>query len=184
MNIYNNSYLLTNEINKNLEKNILKFRNISIIYYNLEKTNLRKYLNNCKSLYQFCRKKNLPFFITDNVNLCIKYKCKGLLITGAKTSNNYTHLKNKLHIIGKAHNQLEYSLLINKGCKTIMLSPLFHNQKYSKNKILGPIKFNLITKNWKAEICALGGINQTNIKKINLLQNVTSIGFMSLINTL
>jgi hypothetical protein len=65
-----------------------------------------------------------------------------------------------------------------------MLSPLFHNQKYSKNKILGPIKFNLITKNWKAEICALGGINQTNIKKINLLQNVTSIGFMSLINTL
>ena len=184
MNIYNNSYLLTNEINKNLEKNILKFKNISIIYYNLEETNRKKYLSNCDSLYQFCRKKNLPFFITDNINLCIKYKCKGLLITRAKTSNNYTYIKNKLHIIGKAHNQLEYSLLINKGCKTIMLSPLFYNQKYSNNKILGPIKFNLITKCWKTEICALGGISQTNIKKINLLQNVTSISFRSLINTL
>jgi thiamine monophosphate synthase len=114
----------------------------------------------------------------------MKYKCKGLLITRAKTSNNYTYIKNKLHIIGKAHNQLEYSLLINKGCKTIMLSPLFYNQKYSNNKILGPIKFNLISKSWKTEICALGGISQTNIKKINLLQNVTSISFRSLINTL
>jgi thiamine-phosphate pyrophosphorylase len=184
MNIYNNSYLLTNEISQKLEKNISKFKKISIIYYNLEESNRRKYLSNCESLYQFCRKKNLPFFVTDNINLCLKYKCKGLLITNPKTRNNFTHIKNKLHIIGKAHNQFEYSLLINKGCKTIILSPLFYNDKYSENKILGPIKFNLITLNWKVKICGLGGINQKNIKKINLLKKVTSVSFKSFINNL
>ena len=184
MNIYNNSYLLTNEINKNLEKNISKFRNISIIYYNLQETNRRKYLSNCESLYQFCRKKKLPFFVTDNINLCIKYKCNGLLITKAKGGNNYTHIKNRLHIIGKAHNQLEYHFLLNRGCKTLMLSPLFYNKKYSKNKILGPIKFNLITNGWKSGICALGGINQKNINQIKLLSKNTSISFKSLINEL
>jgi hypothetical protein len=65
-----------------------------------------------------------------------------------------------------------------------MLSPLFYNKKYSKNKILGPIKFNLITNSWKSEICALGGINQKNIKEIKLLPKKTSIGFKSLINEL
>jgi len=184
MNIYNNSYLLTNEINKNLDKNILRFKNISIIYYNLEETDRRKYLDNCESLYKFCRKKHVPFYVTDNINLCLKYKCKGLFITRAKSGNNYTHIKNKLHIIGKAHNQFEYNLLIKRGCKTIMLSPLFYNNKYSTNNILGPIRFNLITQNWKSEISGLGGINIKNIKRTKLLKKTTSISFKSLINNL
>jgi hypothetical protein len=65
-----------------------------------------------------------------------------------------------------------------------MLSPLFYNKKYSKNKILRPIKFNLITNGWKSKICALGGINQKNIKEIKLLSKKTSISFKSLINEL
>ena len=60
-----------------------------------------------------------------------------------------------------------------------MLSPLFFNQKYSKNKILYPLKFNLITLNWKSEICALGGINAYNINKTKILRKVNYIAFSS-----
>ena len=63
-----------------------------------------------------------------------------------------------------------------------MLSPIFFNKKYSQNKILGPIKFNLISLNWNCRICALGGIKLNNLKMINLTK-VKAISFMSLINS-
>jgi len=54
-----------------------------------------------------------------------------------------------------------------------MLSPIFYNNKYSQNQILNPIKFNLISLNWKTEICALGGISNENIKKIRITKTKT-----------
>jgi hypothetical protein len=41
---------------------------------------------------------------------------------------------------------------------------------------LGPIKFNLISRNWNTKICALGGINEKNLKKIQLTKS-RSIGY-------
>ena len=61
-----------------------------------------------------------------------------------------------------------------------MLSPIFFNKKYSLNKILGPIKFNLITLSWKSNICALGGIKTDNLRMINLTR-AKAVSFMSLI---
>jgi len=57
MYIYNESYLLTKEINKKIEKNISKFKKLSIIYYNPKELDKDKYLNNCEQLYYFCKKK-------------------------------------------------------------------------------------------------------------------------------
>jgi hypothetical protein len=65
-----------------------------------------------------------------------------------------------------------------------MLSPLFYNKKYSLNQILNTVKFNLITNDWKTQICALGGINTKNISKIKMLRKKTSIAFKSLIDNL
>jgi 2-keto-3-deoxy-6-phosphogluconate aldolase len=62
-----------------------------------------------------------------------------------------------------------------------MLSPIFYNNKYSVNKILNPIKFNLISLNWKTEICALGGISNNNIEKIKNTK-AKSVGIKSWIN--
>jgi hypothetical protein len=45
------------------------------------------------------------------------------------------------------------------------------NKKYSINKILGVIKFNLISLNWKLKILALGGINEKNLKKLQLTRS-------------
>ena len=57
-----------------------------------------------------------------------------------------------------------------------MLSPIFNNPKYSYNKILNIQKFNLMSINWEKNLCALGGINLNNIKKIQCTK-VKSIAY-------
>ena len=69
-------------------------------------------------------------------------------------------------IIGSAHNQSEFFLKKKQGCVDIFFSPIFKNQKYNQNKILKINKFNLISKEWKCNLFALGGINSHNIKKV------------------
>jgi hypothetical protein len=49
-----------------------------------------------------------------------------------------------------------------------MLSPIFYNEKYSKYKILGPLKFKNMTLSWKLRLCALGGINSKTLKRLSL----------------
>ena len=71
---------------------------------------------------------------------------------------------------------MEFFTKYNQGCKEVTLSPFFFNIKHSKTKILGPIKFNLISQNWKTKICALGGINEKNLRRIKLTKS-RSIGY-------
>jgi hypothetical protein len=61
-----------------------------------------------------------------------------------------------------------------------MLSPLFFNNKYSKNRILNPTKFNLMMSSWKTKIGALGGITKKNLNNLNNLKCV-NFGVASLI---
>ena len=81
--------------------------------------------------------------------------------------SNYKNIpKKNFEIIGSAHNIKE---IINKeyqGCTKIFLCPIF---KTSKNKnFLGVTKFNLIKLFANRDVISLGGINEKNIKKINL----------------
>jgi thiamine monophosphate synthase len=62
-----------------------------------------------------------------------------------------------------------------------MLSPLFYNKKYSLNGVLGVLKFNLMTLDWKSKVCALGGINIENLKKIKMTR-CSSVAFILMIN--
>ena len=87
----------------------------------------------------------------------------------------------KFKLIGSAHNQLEYFIKQKQTCETIMLSPIFYNKKYSVNKILNPIKFNLISQDWKVNLCALGGLAEENIGKIKMTK-AKAIGVKSLVN--
>jgi thiamine monophosphate synthase len=104
----------------------------------------------------------------DNYKIAIKYKLDGVFLTSNNKRILPISIKNKLKIIGSAHNQREYFIKKNQSCEMISLSPLFYNNKYSVNKILQPLKFNLISNNWNIKLCALGGILETNIKKIQL----------------
>jgi len=78
------------------------------------------------------------------------------------------------------HNQNDYCVKYYQNCSKIILSPVFKNEKYSYNKLLKINKFNLISRYWKKEIYALGGINLENLKKIKMTKS-KGIGFSSAI---
>lgn len=173
-------YFFTENLNENIINNIAKFKNIAIIYKNTKSTNINN--SNIIVLKKFCKKNKILFIISDNYKLAIKHKADGFFISNSnKKTFLFEGIKKNFIIIGSAHNRLEYHLKIRQGCKSIMLSPLFYNKKYSVNKILGISKFNIISNEWKSEICALGGINLKNLNKVKLT-SASSVGFISLIN--
>lgn len=173
-------YFFTEDLNENVINNIAKFKNIAVIYKNTKSTNIND--SNIIVLKKFCKKNKILFIISDNYKLAIKYKADGFFISNSnKKTFLFEGIKKNFIIIGSAHNRLEYHLKIRQGCKSIMLSPLFYNKKYSVNKILGISKFNIISNEWKSEICALGGINLKNLNKVKLT-SASSVGFISLIN--
>lgn len=173
-------YFFTENLNENIINNIAKFKNIAIIYKNTKSTNINN--SNIIVLKKFCKKNKILFIISDNYKLAIKHKADGFFISNSnKKTFLFEGIKKNFIIIGSAHNRLEYHLKIRQGCKSIMLSPLFYNKKYSVNKILGISKFNIISNEWKSEICALGGINLKNLNKVKLT-SASSVGFVSLIN--
>jgi thiamine monophosphate synthase len=174
-------YYFTNVLNDKIKKNIQRFKkDLSIIYYPLE----NKFdLNSIISISKYCFKNNIPFLIPDNCRLAIKIKANGILISSINKQNSHYNILNlhKFVILGAAHNQIDFFRKKKQFCDLVVFSPLFFNPKYSNNKILGPIKFNLISKNWNYKICALGGISHNNLNMINLLK-VNSIGFSRFFN--
>ena len=168
-------YIFIEQLNDKIIDNILKLKN------QRKKIHIIIIGNISDLILKFVKKNQIPFYVTNNLKLAIKHKAKGVFLTSKNKTlkNNMKEVKN-FSIIGSAHNQLEYFIKNRQNCSMIMLSPIFYNSKYSYNKILNPIRFNLITQNWKNQICALGGINPKNIKLINLTR-CNSIGIKSLI---
>ena len=165
--IFYKHYVFLEEINDLIKENLLKFKDISIIID--MKSIDKKSLEDQKLIIKFSKKNKIPFFFKNNYQKCIKYKADGIYIDA--TNKNITRpilLKKTFKIIGSVHNQLEYKKKLKQNCQILMFSPLFYNEKYSQNEILDTNKFNLISLNWKIDLCALGGINIKTIKKIRL----------------
>ena len=173
-------YFFTTEINNSFKENILKFRNINIIYNN---PNIN--YHTLVKINDFCKKNFIKIYILNDYKAVIKYKLDGLLIS--KKSRilclNSFNKKIGVRIIGKVHNQKEFFLRKEQNCDSVFLSPLFITAKYSTNQILGPIKFNLISKEWEKKVLCLGGINYSNYKRTFLIKN-EGFGFVSLIKSL
>jgi len=173
-------FFFTNTLNEIIAKNIIKFKNICIIY-RPEKDESKNFTQLAK-IKSFCKKNKILFYIADNYQLITKYNADGIFLSSSnKSFLKPMKMKSNFNIIGLAHNFLEYSIKTKQNCKEIMLSPIFFNKKYSNNKILGVIKFNLISIYWNAKLCALGGINLDNLKKLRICK-VKSIAFVSLMN--
>jgi len=175
--IFYKHYVFLEELNTLLKKNLLKFKNLNIII-NIEQ-NDRKNLEKQNCIIQFAKKNKIPFMFKNSFQKCTKHNACGIFIDSKnKNITKPQLLKKNFAVIGSAHNQLEYIQKLNQGCSMIMLSPIFYNPKFSHNKILNIIKFNLISKNWKIKIGALGGVmyKEKNLKKVNL-SKAMSIGF-------
>ena len=172
-------YVFLHKIDNIIKKNLLKFNNINIIIDDNEKN--EKELKNQLSIIKFAKKNKIPFLFKNDYRKSIKFKSNGILLDNKnKNVIKPIILKKNFIIIGLVHNQIEYYKKLIQGCKIVMLSPIFYNNKYTNNKILGINKFNLMSKDWKSNICALGGVSENNIKKINMTK-ASHIGFARLI---
>tara|TARA_Y100000816_G_C25840225_1_gene439138 strand:+ start:33 stop:560 length:528 start_codon:yes stop_codon:yes gene_type:complete len=143
--------------------------NTSIIYRNYKK----KYkINDIISLRDYCRNKNIKFYLANNIKLSINLNLDGAYLPSFNQS--FSHLsynfKKNFVLIGSAHNFREIKIKEKQMVKEIFLSSLFKNN----GNFLGLNKFNLLSNYSKKDVIALGGISKDNIKLINLTK---SIGF-------
>jgi len=121
-----------------------------------------------------CQKQGRKFILSNNLKLAIKLDLDGVYFPSFYKSINFNkgNFKKKFIIIGSAHSIKEIKIKEQQGVKLIFLSPLFRVKK--NKRFLGPIKFNLLASKTNIKVIALGGINQLNFKKLNL---VKSYGF-------
>ena len=148
----------TNNIDQQDKKTIIIYRN-----YNQNKIDpftILKFKN-------YCKKKGLKFYLSNNIKLAIKLGLNGAYIPSFNKSFdhlNYT-LKKNFKIIGSAHNLKEIRIKERQEVDKIFLSSLFkQNQNY-----LGINKFKCLSSLTKKRIVVLGGISKKNIKSLNFL---------------
>ena len=165
-------YYFIDKFEKDDIKNINK--NIAIIYRNYSK---KIDINLIQNIKKKLKKKKIKLFLANNIKLAIKLDLDGVYIPSYNTElkiNSFSKRK-KFLIIGSAHNLKEIKIKEKQGAQIIFLSPLFKTNK--TNKFLGSIKFNMLSKMTDKKLIALGGINQTNIQKLFLLN---AYGFASI----
>jgi len=148
------------------DKKILKKQSsqTAIIYRNYSKiVNKTEILK----LREFCKKKKLQLFLSNNFKLALNLNLDGAYIPSFDKS--YSHLysayKKKFIVIGSAHNLKEIRVKELQKVDAIFLSSIF---KKNKN-YLGLYKFLKLSSLTKKKIIGLGGISKKNKKILKML---------------
>ena len=142
-------------------------KNIALIYRNYEKKPSKSLIVKIRN---YCKKRKIKFYLSNNYKMAINLHLDGVYLPSFNkkiTFNIFSKRKNFL-ILGSAHSINEINIKQKQGCKLIFLAPIFKVNK--KKHFLGINKFNQLVANKKILFVALGGINDLNIKKINLLR--------------
>ena len=124
------------------------------------------------TIKNYCKKKGNKFLISNNIKLAIKLNLDGAYIPSFNKDKKHLSysLKKNFIILGSAHNIYQMRTKELQGVGAIFLSSLF---KKNKN-YLGINKFKLLSVLSKKPIIALGGIVNSNLKKLDL---TNSFGF-------
>ena len=148
----------TNNINKQDKQTVIVYRNYFISKIDEELILIIK---------NYCKKKNIKFYLSNNIKLAIKLNLDGAYIPSFNRNVNHLaySIKKSFDLIGSAHNLKEIRIKEKQGVKKIFLSSLF---KKNKN-FLGINKFKILSKMTNIDVVALGGVSKGNQKKIGLL---------------
>ena len=155
-------------------------KDTTLIYRNYQNSPSIKDLITLKKI---CKRRQIKFFISNNIKLAIKLNLDGAYIPAFNKSflHNSFNLKKNFKLIGSAHNLREIRIKEKQNVSSIFISSIFKNKK--SNKFLGIYKFLNLMKLTKKDIVSLGGINRNNIKKIKLLK-INSIASISMFQKL
>ena len=145
-------------INRLIKDTIVIYRN-----YTLDKEDEKTILK----IKVFCKKRNIKFYLSNNVKLAIKLNLDGAYIPSfnKKLDHLSYSFKKKFRIVGSAHNLKQMRTKELQGVRRIFLSSLF---KKNKN-YLGLNKFKLFSNLTKKKIIVLGGVSNKNLNKIKLI---------------
>jgi len=149
----------TNIIDKLDKQTIVIYRN-----YSLQEQNQ----NLIFSISQYCKKKKITFYLSNNIELAIKLNLDGVYLPSFNKSLKHLaySFKKNFKIIGSAHNFKQIKIKESQNVEDIFISSLF---KKNKN-YLGVNKFKSLIKLTQKNVIALGGISKNNIKVLNNLQ--------------
>ena len=148
---------------------------MGIIYRNY---NAEKRVNELVKIAKACKKNRNQLFVSNDVKLAIKVKAEGIYIPSFNKTKGFANLEKKnIKILGSAHNQKEIKKKISQKCSAVFLSPIFYMEK--TKKFLGLHKFNYLSCRNNTNILALGGISESNINKLKLL-NIKGFGGMGM----
>jgi len=149
------------------DKKILENQSIetAIIYRNYsKKINKIEILR----LRNFCNKKKLKLFLSNDFKLALKLNLNGAYIPSFNKSFNHLNynLKKDFIILGSAHNLREIRIKELQKVDAIFLSSIFKKN----NNYLGLFKFLNLIYFSKKEFIALGGISKKNKKILNMIK--------------
>ena len=155
----------TNNIDQLDKKTIIIYRN-----YKPKKIDQFQILK----LKNYCQKKNLKLYLSNNIKLAIKLRLDGAYIPSFNKEFNHLNYSrvNNFKLVGSAHNLKEIKIKELQKVDKIFLSSLFKNNK----NYLGINKFKYLSNLTKKKIVVLGGITKKNIKQLNLLNNFEFAG--------
>ena len=146
-------------------------KNTTIIYRNYQK----KYkINEILKLRDYCKKKELNFIISNNINISIKLDLDGVYLPSFNKSFKHLSyaLKKKFKLIGSAHNLKEIRIK-----EKQMVSEMFISSLFKRNKnYLGINKFRIISSLCNCQVVALGGISKKNLNLVSLTKSVGIAG--------
>ena len=144
--------------------------NINIILRNYdEKFKIEEIIK----LRKLCKRQRRKLFISNDIKIAEKLRLDGVYIP---SFNNCAFInKTKfMTVLGSAHNLREINIKKRQNVEYLFLSPL--NKTKKSSKYLGTIKFNILSKYFKKNIIALGGINKDNLNTVNKLNCVGFAG--------
>jgi len=124
-------------------------------------------LDDIFKLKRICKKYEYKLILANDVKLAIKLGLDGAYLPSFNNTFNHLSysLKKDFILLGSAHNLKEIKIKDRQKVNRIFLSSIFKkNSNY-----LGINKFKKLTKIYNKEFVALGGIDQSNIKKLKLL---------------
>ena len=164
--IIKNFYYLYKENTMSIDLDLLKKNKKIIIIYRNNKDPENQ--NKLEIFRKKCRVKKFKFYVANDLILAKKCKADGLYVS---SYNKKIYLKYKHNLVGSAHSFREVYEKIKQGCNTVILSRLFKTSYKNKKSYLGTVKFNLIRKNFLINLIPLGGINNNNLLKLNLVMS-------------
>lgn len=159
-----------------------KLKNISIIYRNYSK---QDYFSRALKIKKFARKQRHSLFVSNDLSLAVRINANLYIPSFNKRLRYINHnCQKKICVIGSAHNHIGIKKKKSQGCTQIFISSLYPTHSHKEKRPIGLTKFNNIRQYFKSKlnICALGGINETNLTKVWSL-NIYGFGLKSYLDT-